>query len=211
MSEVEWSEEGEEAPKKKRGLPKWLWIGCGGGCLVAIVLVVLAIVFIVPAVRDMANPEKQWPNLEKVMPFDERPEDLRLLMGMPIPFVMDQFVLIGPDESFTATVMSFKSASPAELDQMFSDSGQGAPFGVGAPEDPELGAIEIQGEGVRCLRYSGIGGVPDGKQGPGVRLDISIDGGRVAVVDMRRQGSEDPLSDEEIRAFFAHFDLWRDM
>ena len=35
MSEdLEWSEV-EEAPKKKRGIPAWVWWGCGGGCLLA--------------------------------------------------------------------------------------------------------------------------------------------------------------------------------
>ena len=36
MTGEEWADE-PEVPKKKGGLPGWLWF-CGGGCLIAVIL-----------------------------------------------------------------------------------------------------------------------------------------------------------------------------
>ena len=71
-TEADWLDE-EEAPPKKRGFKKWLLLGCGCGCLV----MVLAGVTVGVLFMRAADPERQWPRIEALLPFDERP-DLQL-------------------------------------------------------------------------------------------------------------------------------------
>lgn len=210
MSEVEWSEESEEAPRKKGGIPKWVWIGCGGGCLLAVVAAIALVVFGAMWVKKGADPEVQWPKLQQVLPFDERPTDLELGFGTRIPFIMDQYNLVSASGQYTATVMHFKGAAASDIEQLLSEDPQGAPFGLGAPVEPEAGELEIQGRSVRVLRFRSIGGtgMVEGV-GPGIRVDVSSPG-RALVVELRRKGSQEPLTDEELTAFFDHFDVWRD-
>lgn len=209
MSEVEWSEENEEAPRKKGGIPKWVWIGCGGGCLLATVALIALGVFGAIWAKKAVDPEVQWPKLQKVLPFDERPTDLTLEAGMPM-FVMDQYVLTSASGGYTATVMHFKAVTAADVDQMLAEDPKGTPFGMGAPIEPESGEIDIQGRTVRLLRFRAIGGTSFVDElGPGVRVDVSSPG-RTLVVQLQRKGSKEPLTDEELVAFFDHFDVWRD-
>jgi hypothetical protein len=210
MSEVEWSEEGEQAPRKKGGIPKWVWIGCGGGCLLAVVAVIALGVFGALWVKKGADPEVQWPKLQQVLPFEERPTDLELGFGTRIPFVMDQYALVSAEGHYTATVMHFKGAAASDIDQMLSEDPQNTPFGLGAPVEPVAGELEIQGQTVRLLRFRSIGGTGGIEGlGPGVRVDLSRPG-RALVVEFRRTGSQDPLTDEDLTAFFDHFDVWKD-
>lgn len=210
MTEVEWSEEGEEAPKKKGGVPKWVWIGCGGGCLLAVIGAIAIGVAGFLFVKDAANPEKQWPRLQQVLPFQERPTDLQLGVGMSIPFVMEQFVLQNDKDKYTATVMNFKAGASGDFDQMFRADPDNAPFGLGAPVEPQVGEITVQGKSVRYLRFKTLGGQGMVDQlGPGMRVDLSRPG-RTLLVEFRRVGSTDPITDEEVTAFFAHFQVWAD-
>jgi len=210
MTEVEWSEESESAPKKKGGIPKWVWIGCGGGCLLLILGTIAVTIAGAIWVKDAADPEKQWPKLQQVLPFEERPATLDLGMGMGIPFVMDQYVLSNHAEKYTATIMNFKAAASGDFDQMFRADPDNAPFGLGAPVEPEVGELGIQGESVRTLRFKTLGGQGMVDQlGPGIRVDLSRPG-RTLMVELRRMGNQDPLTDESIIAFFDNFDVWAD-
>jgi len=210
MTEVEWSEEGEAAPKKKGGIPKWVWLGCGGGCLVLVIGAIAMGIGIFMVAKDAADPEKQWPKLQEVLYFEERPADLEMGLGIGIPFLMDQYVLSNDDEQYTATIMNFKSAASGDFDQMFSADPDNTPFNLGAPVEPEVGELGIQGESVRTLRFKTLGGQGAvGVLGPGIRIDLSRTG-RTMMVELRRMNEDEPLSDESVIAFFAHFDVWAD-
>ena len=81
--------------------------------------------------------------------------------------------------------------------------------GVGRP-GYDRGELEIQGRSVRALRYETLGGFSQVEElGPGIRVDVSREG-RCLAVQLSRIGTKEPLSDDEVRAFFAHFDVWRD-
>lgn len=209
MTEVEWSEEGEEAPRKKGGVPKWVWIGCGGGCLLALLGGLALAIASVLWFQGATDPEKQWPRLQEILPFEERPTDLQLALGTPIPFVMDQFVLQDDEESYTATVINLKGTAASGFDDMFGEDSD-APFGLGAPVEPELGELEIQGQTVRVLRFRTVKGQGLVEElGPGIRVDLSRTG-RALMVEFRRNKSKDPVTDEAVVQFFAHFDVWSD-
>lgn len=89
MSEAQWSVDAGDKPVKK-SVPKWVWF-CGGGCLVALLIGIAAIVFTMQWVKSGMDPEVSWPALEKVLPHDQRPE------GVTIAFYKQMFGV----ESFT--------------------------------------------------------------------------------------------------------------
>jgi hypothetical protein len=207
MSEVEWSEESGGVPARKRGIPKWVWFGCGGGCLLVTLVVAAIAVFGYRMVEDASDPEKQWPLLQNVLPFDERPESIDLT-GFPIPGVMRQFVLIDNEHGIQGSVMSFYSARGDEISQMFDPDGSSAPFGLGAPVDGEAGQMEIQGQSVPYLRFQSIKGQPG--LGPGIRIDLTPVDASGRVAELRRMRGDERITDEDVRAFFEPFDVWRE-
>jgi len=81
-----------EAPKKG-GVPRWVWWGCGGGCLITILAVAVGLFLAAQALKKAADPEVQWPKVAEVLPFDERPVDLKLAMGMDL-IVQQQFTFV---------------------------------------------------------------------------------------------------------------------
>lgn len=209
MSEADWLEE-EAPPRRKSKLPKWLMLGCGCGCLVVFVAAAaLALVWF-----RAVDPERQWPRVEELLAFDERP-DLEVEMGMPFAIAeYEQIVLLDPEEHLQATLQSFGADAPAStLDPLFLEDQGAVLFGLAQPVDTELGEIEIQGRTVRALRFGALGGLGE-LVGPGIRIDLSH-GGRCLSVQLTRiappEGGEraDRLDDEVVRAFFEPFDVWR--
>jgi len=73
MGDVDWGQRGQGTPKPKRRVPLWVWL-CGGGCLLAIIAVVAVVVFVASKASHMMNQDEQWAKLEKVLPFDEKPQ-----------------------------------------------------------------------------------------------------------------------------------------
>lgn len=204
MTDADWLDE-EPAPPKKKGIGKWLALGCGCGCL----LLVVAIVSVGVLGMRAVDPERQWPKIEALLAFDERP-DLDLQMGVPLAFVgMEQFVLVDRGERLQILIQSFGADAPPEtLDPLFSEGGGPSLMGLGQPVDPELTEIEVQGRLVRALRFESMGGFGE-VMGPGVRLDLSREG-RCLSVQLCYLGSRDTPTDEELAAALAEFDIWRE-
>ncbi len=206
MSDADWEQSGTEQPKKK-GIPKWLLWGCGIGCLGTIVLVAVATVVGVGFVQDAMDPEKQWPKIEKVLPFDERPAHLELQAGIPLPGI-SQFIMHDTKLNAIATLRVLGGAQAGSYDQFFSASGGGF-AGMGSAIDPEPGTLEIQGREVRTLRFSRISPQPGSSIGPGIRIDLSEEGNDYVMVELQSMGHENVLTDEDIQSFFEPFDVWR--
>lgn len=188
-------------PPPKRGIPRWAWITCGSGCLLALVTAAVLFVGGYKMVRKGTDPEQQWPKLAAILPFDERPANLTL--GFGFSFVQDQFHL----EDKSAAVQAVVTALPTReaLEQLMTTDPKTV-FGFGKPVDPELGELELQGRSVRFLRFTSIGG--PGDLGPGIRLDLGQLAGKHRVVELHAHGSAP--SDDDVRAFLAPFDVWRE-
>ena len=201
-----WTDDGG-APKKKRRIPKWLLFGCGCGCLFVVAAGGLIGYFIMQA----ADPDVQWPKLQKQLAFDERPSDLELQFGMPIPGAnFEMFTMVDEVDKYVATVQIFGSLSSSDAEALFSENPGQVPGGFGEPTGAHLGEVEIQGRVVRALHYTGIKGTGAiDPVGSGVRIDISGDEPGIRMVDLRTLNQEGPVTDEQIDDFFGHFDVWR--
>jgi hypothetical protein len=203
MAEEGWGEDESVAPRKRR-VPKWVWWGCGGGCLLVTLIAAVVAVFAFRTFRDATDPEKQWPKLAEVLPFDERPQGLELEAGIDI-VGMSQFYLEDPARGLRATVMAFPEAARAEFDKYMNPEGE-LPFGFGRPLEPQEVKLTVRGREVPALRFERIEREPDAF-GPGIRVDLSGSGAPRAL-ELRRHGAG-PVEDADVEAFLAPFDVWR--
>jgi len=201
MSEREddWVEE----PPRRKGLPRWVWITCGSGCLLTLIAAAVLGIVGYKAYQSGTDPSVQWPRVQALLPFDERPPHLELQFGLS--FGMDQIHLLDTEAGLQAVL----NASPQRevvTELMSAEPRSSFLADLGKPVDARFDEIELQGEPVRRMRFSSI--VGQGQLGPGVRLDFGSRGEKFLVVELRAAGHE--VGDEEIRSFFEPFDLWRE-
>lgn len=216
MTDANWGS--SEAPVKKSGLPKWmLW--CGGGCLLALVLGGIAAFalfkFGKAFVEEARDSEKQWPKLQQLLPFDERPAGYEL--GWGSSFLMETYVL-KDQKGLVGVVMRFNESDSESVDaQLMNPEFSGSFMGMGGRKDLKKGAIEMQGASFDVLRFhqTDAGGGPaggDGSQAPAfsayVRLTEAGDT-RPVVVQLIAIGATEPIPDEQIREYFAPFHVGR--
>lgn len=206
MSDAGWTEEGQAQPRKK-GVPSWVWWGCGGGCLLATLAIAAAAFFGVRLVREGLDPEKQWPRLQRVLAFDERPAGLEIELGLSLG--VDMFHVVDSTRGLRATLVEFPSASSTEFDQ-FLEADVGAPFGLGQPVDPEPGTLLVQGREVRCLRFVRVKPEDaDSNQGAGIRIDLTGERAKPRTLELRRGGAL-RIDDALVAEFLAPFDVWKE-
>lgn len=200
----------DEAPAKKRGIPKWVWGGCGCGCALVVILLAVGGFWLKDVIEQGTDPEVQWPKLQRVLPYDERPTDLAMEMGITIPLAgVENYTLIDHQRGYVATVQHHLRASANEMAVLFDAEGGAMPFGLGEPVDAEAAEVVVQGNPVRALFYRTIGGQGSMENlGPGVRIDAT-QGAGFTLVDLRLMKKEvERVPDEVIEEFFDHFDLW---
>ena len=216
MSEDDWSEELEIRPaKKRRGPVFWILSGCGCGCLVVLLALLVGGIFVYRHVQEGMDPEKQWPQIDDILPFDERPEHIRLEVALHL-FGPDQFFL--EDTRQSLTVALYRYGGSAEVDMMF-DAGSPANFAI---SDAESGSIQVQGREVRTLSFANV---PDSSKipewmsgwvelpeideaGRTLRVDLSGPAGNV-ILDLSHHGGE-TVTEVQVEAFLEPFDVWHD-
>ncbi|MCZ6599202.1 MAG: hypothetical protein O7B99_16300 [Planctomycetota bacterium] len=204
MSEdLDWSEV-EEAPKKKRGIPGWVWWGCGSGCLLALAILIIAGIFIGGFIKKTMDPEYAKERIQRLIPFDEWPEGDRPVGGGAMG--QETYVIrTNRVDGYRFQVMRVPGMS--ELDDLFdpdSLANRGV-LGFGRIDDPEAGTIELQGRDTRCMWYRAY------EQGPALRVDLTGDGTHPVVVDAIVRSSEEreKIDPDVIRSFLEPFDVWR--
>lgn len=200
MAKDELDDDRDGGAPPKRGIPRWAWITCGGGCLLALVTGAVLLVGGYKFLQGGMDAEQQWPKLARILPFDERPPNLVLEFGFSL--VQDQYHLRDTSSGIQAIVTLFPARE--SLEQML-DPDPKTILGLGKPVDPEPGELELQGKTVRCLRFSAISG--QAKLGPGIRIDLGPLGDEYRAAELH--GRSVP-SDDEVRAFFEPFDVWRE-
>ena len=64
----------DQARARGRAFPLWIW-GCGGGCLMVLVIVFGAMFWLGNKMYEQIGPEAAWPVIAEVMPYGpERPD-----------------------------------------------------------------------------------------------------------------------------------------
>lgn len=206
MTQPSWGDEsGATAPKKRR-IPTWALWGCGGGCLLATLVGIGLTILGYRFVRDGMDPEKQWPKLAEVLPFDERPANLQIAFGFGIGF--DQFILTDPAAGAWAMVIEFPASAGEEYKNLL-DPEFDTPFGLGKLVDPEPGVLDLQGREVPCLRFSRVNPEPAGAEGAGIRVDLTGPQGKPRTLELRQRRAE-RVEDAVVAEFLAPFDVWRE-
>ena len=206
MSADDW---GEEQPAKKRGVPSWVFWGCGGGCLLAILAVVGMLAFGGSVLREAFDPEQAWDGVAKLLPHDERPADWEAYGTSR--FGIGFYVLRPPGPKAVLIVQSARD--PREVDaQLTPNSPANAAWRwvLEGVRDHEAGTIELQGRTTRSLRFSGTfaGEGEDRFAATGLRIDAS-GSGAPTVLHVVLAATEEASIEERTRELLAPFDLWR--
>lgn len=214
MSETNWGEEGA-APAKKRSVPTWIWF-CGGGCLAAVVLGVIAAAVLFSKAKEWGQAESQLPELAKVLPFDEPlPAEMQFKFVMPIPGMA---TYVFADERGYASI--FYSASPGNAqelrDTLLNENYDGAMFGMGGRKDVTAARVRVQGREVKVVRFyqmrgSEAGGAQGGNQGQSAIVDLTPEGASgLVLLQVVRGGGDTPITDEELHMLLKPFHVGPD-
>jgi hypothetical protein len=216
MSETNWGE--TEAPVRKKRVPTWLWF-CGGGCLLAVVFAIALLGFGVKFVKDATNPEKQWPAVAEILPFDQRPPELHLIAGNTLGA---DFFVFQDDRGFVVVLMRLRSGDPGEARRRVMDPNQQGGFmSAGARRDMVAGQVHVQGRDLDVLRFhqespgekSGEdkGEEAAGHSGPSIWVDVTPAGSEYPVLlQLTRVRSDEPIRDEDVQAFLKPFHVGPD-
>ena len=232
--QLDWGSEASEPVKPKRRVPLWAWF-CGGGCLLMLVTFVVASVAAVSCAKEMADPDTQWRELERVVAVETRPEGE--IFGMKVPF--QDLRVISIQQGMTK--VDFMIAGGAQADELRSqfldpsaEMDLGPLLGNMGRYEPEEIVLSVQGRELRGMRF--VTQKPDaasesqdtaaqdenadpGEMDPGeamklamrqstVALDISPEGGtKTVILQYSHMGSLEKIEDSEVVEFLAHFKL----
>lgn len=221
MSEAQWSPDPSEAPKKK-SLPKWVWF-CGGGCLLALIVGIVALVVVGNFIKKATDPEVTEPALQKVLPHDELPPEMQISIYNSIG--IEQFTLMD-SRGFQLQIQVHGGEDGARArEQMFQKDVPEFPkdLGVMKFEDLKKATVDIQGREIPVIRmkmeFTGILGsvMPEeakSQMGSMMWADLSPDaqaGGAdehslILLQVMRMKGAGE-ITDDELRDLLKPFHI----
>ena len=108
MTESEWSLEDEPTPEKKRRIPRWALFGCGGGCLLLLLVCGVGGFFAFRMAGEFADVDQQWTNLQEILVYDEQPTTIVMQGGISI-LGHKQFMLLDKENDLAAILFSSNS------------------------------------------------------------------------------------------------------
>ena len=212
-TEIEWGKE-EDAPVKKRGclLPTWLW-GCGGGCLLMIILGIGGVIAWGAKIKNAMDPDAQWAKLDKILPFDERPGGLELMFGWSLG--LEYYILMDVNSGYMVSVYYFDSGDAEEgREAFFNPEVKAGVMGLGERKDEELSTVLIGSRERKVMRFNqsnvefdfGDAEANTANSGYSAVVDITSeeDPGLVAVMFMALNGQTE-IPDEDLVHFFDDF------
>jgi hypothetical protein len=208
MSEGDWSSEGAALAQPKRRVPLWVW-GCGGGCALFLLVMVVLGFFGFRFVRKAMDQDLNWAAIEEVLPVVERPANY-MVVGFPMRFDgVRMWFLESADNSHQVVLMHAEPGEDAEATR-------GELFHSGAP-GTQRGVLAVQGRTLAVLRFDSQGAT-GGKGGPLEDLMMRFAEGAMANVDLtspdsadllilmyNERGSGAQVDDDELIEFLSHF------
>lgn len=208
MSESTWGD-AEAAPPKKKGVPTWLWF-CGGGCLLAVIVGIVFVVWLASSVKDWRDPEKQWPKVAQVLPYDERPPELTLDIG--IDMLGTHVFSFHDSRGFIVALMSLPNAKGSDRDKAMDPNAKTGFGPFGARKDAQSSKLAVQGRELEVLRFfqmakgSETEGEPESGAGPTALVDLTSQGeGGFLLLQLTRTNGTEAVTDEEIQTFLKPF------
>lgn len=210
MAETAWTE--HEAPPQKKKIPTWVWF-CGGGCLAAVILGVIVIGLVFSYGKKAFDPERQWPNVAKVLPYDERPPEMHLVFGNQLGVEIYQIM---DDRGYQLQLQRHTGSDGAEARKsMFQTDPPDIPTNMGVMkfEDLSLGTVEVQGRELAVVRMK-LGGMmksmaPKEAQeafGEMMWADLTPEGDLgMTMLQVQRLRSGGPITDDELRDILKPF------
>ncbi|MAE27860.1 MAG: hypothetical protein QF724_10195 [Planctomycetota bacterium] len=203
----------------KRRLPTWLWF-CGGGCLLAILLVILGGIFVFNKIEEATDDETQWALLSEVLSYDERPDNLELMMGMHI-LNYDQFQFVDLDNGWQFVVVTIEGDDGAKARQeLFYDEEVHFPDSVGGQvnfEGLDRSDLVTQGRSLAVVRVDmKIAGIlkklmPEeglkAASGSMAFIDVTVPDGQFVYLQVQTSGTSERPTDEQLVALISPFDL----
>ena len=210
MADTTWTEEQATGPKKRR-IPSWAWF-CGGGCLLAVLITVVTAGLVI---RHVTDTEGHWKRLALILPYDERPEQMKLIMG--IGLFGDQYTF-DDSRGFQEQIQDHPGANNSEArKRMFDSKDPLFPKNMAVIrfEDIASGTVEVQGRELRLLRmrmkFAGMieKMIPEKDReeiGAMAFVDLTPEGREgMLLLQITRQNGPEPITDEEIREILAPF------
>ena len=213
MNESAWSDSETGRPAKK-SIPTWVWF-CGGGCLLAVLVGLVAVGFGFQFVKRATDPELQKQNLAKILPFDEWPKEMEPKFGMQ--FVGEQYQFLD-SRGYQEQIQLHRGPDGTKgRQQLFNTDHPEFPQNMVVMKFEELapGTVVVQGRELPLLRmrmeFAGFlkGMMPDEVKSQ-LRdmafIDLTpetLDGMMLMQVTRTKGGG--PISDDEIRAILKPF------
>ncbi len=210
MSERSWGEADSAPPPKKKGIPTWLWF-CGGGCLLAVVLAIVVVTWAASKLAGSTDPEKQWPKVAEILPYDERPPELDLKWGSDIGMGMYVF---DDSRGYAAILMHLPGGGSADRDKLMNPDAETGFMNFGKRKDAKASKLKIQGRELDVLKFHQMsdaggessGGAPKVGAGPSALVDLTPEGeAGFLILQLVSLHSKEEVSDEAIETFLKPF------
>lgn len=204
----------DEPPR--RGVPVWIW-GCGGGCLLVVLLFIGLTVFMFDRVQKATGPDAAWPALGDLVTVPEPPPaGLTALLIDPRALAREFGGIFGASDEQLAgfgfgrsiLVVSETDARTALFAVHHADD---AAFD-GIPAGAETLEFELQGRTVAARRFTPVQRQEDLRLAglaidqPALAIDLGVRGDERLVVHL--QSRDHGITVDEAREFLAPFDLW---
>ncbi len=215
MSETQWGDDDQQPVKKKKGLPTWAKIGCGG-CGIVLLIGILGIGFLFTKFKDARNPDVQWPKLQAILPFDERPD--YDITGVQLG--QEQYTLTDLSNGVQGQFTRVPGARGVEArEEMFAGDTPEMPTDLVVMkfEDFEKGVVSVQGRELPIVRFRMEAGsllkkAADGENplGPSCFVDLTKPGEDFLFFQLTVPRQDGPVGDGQVREFLAPFHVGPD-
>jgi hypothetical protein len=197
MTEEEWGSDFDQPLERRSGVKPLAWV-FGSGCLLIVILAIVALVWGARLFGKATDPDIQWPRVAEVLPFEQRPAGLRI-----VGFPGRAWMITPPDGDHQILLMHSSGASDAQRELFF---GQAERF-----------KLEVQGRELTAVRpevQPRDGAGPGGSlmsrlsPGPSIMVELSPPEARdLVMLQFKAVGSKEPVPEKLVIDFLDRFQV----
>jgi hypothetical protein len=208
------------APPKSKAARNWL-IGCGGCSLLAVLAFIGLVLAFKPMVQRWANdgkdPEKAWPVVQRLLPFEQRPVQAEVKFAQPISLVgMTLAVLKDTRNGAHVDLLALARSQTQSFDQLFdaAETRENDFANMSPLFDPVAGKLDVQGRSVRTLFGRGMSSRKhdaegDPVEGSKLRIDLTDATGDHLCFQYELEHGGAPELEAAALEFLSEFKLWK--